>query len=140
MIFYGKSCGLSAFVCALNELDSIGLRGSGYKTVCVEFVTNQPVCHIYQWVAHPTSGGVCNHCERMMDGFTLDDMISGNTRGSLTEDQIVEYVQNGYPDDRNWDEFPLRMTFHINSLLRDQGHVGEPELAVLGFFDDSDDD
>lgn len=76
----------------------------------------------------------------MMDGFTLDDMISGNTRGSLTEDQIVEYVQNGYPDDRNWDEFPLRMTFHINSLLRDQGHVGEPELAVLGFFDDSDDD
>ena len=103
-------------------------------------VLNQPVCHIYQWVAHPTDGGVCNHCERMMDGFTLDDLISGNTSGSLTEDDIVSYVQNGYPDDRDWDDFPLRMTFRINSFLRDQGHVGEPELALLGFFDDTETD
>ena len=57
-----------------------------------EFVENQPVCRIYQWVAHPTPGGVCNHCERMMDGFRLDDLISGNRVGSLTEDEIVDYV------------------------------------------------
>ena len=37
---------------------------------------NQPVCHIYQWVAHPTHGGVWNHCERMMDGLRLDDVIA----------------------------------------------------------------
>ena len=105
-----------------------------------DHVMKQPVCHIYRWVAHPTDGGVCNHCERMMEGWTLDDVISGNLSGSLTEDDIVAHVQNGYPDDRDWDEFPLRMTFRINSFLRDQGHVGEPELALLGFFDDTDSD
>ena len=57
-----------------------------------DYVENQPVCHIYQWVAHPTHGGVCNHCERMMDGLRLDDVIAGNREGSLTEDEIVEYV------------------------------------------------
>ena len=101
-----------------------------------EYVHAQPVCHIYQWVAHPTYGGVCNHCERMMDGLTLDDVISGNREGSLTEDDIVEYVQNGDPNDRDWDDFPLRMTFRINSFLRVQGPVGEPDLALLGFLED----
>ena len=101
-----------------------------------EYIENQPVCHIYQWVAHPTHGGVCNHCERMMDGLRLDDMIAGNREGSLTEDEIVEYVQSGDPDERDWDDFPLRMTFRINSFLRQQGDVGEPDLAALGFLDD----
>ena len=98
-----------------------------------EFVENQPVCHIYQWVAHPTHGGVCNHCERMMDGLTMDDVIAGNMEGSLTEDDIVQYVQDGDPNHRDWDDFPLRMTFRINSFLRRQGPVGEPDLAALGF-------
>ena len=144
MIFYGKSCGLSAFACALDGLDSIGPRGFGCQPVFVDFffldtneyVHAQPVCHIYQWVAHPTYGGVCNHCERMMDGLTLDDVISGNLEGSLTEDDIVDYVQNGDPNERDWDDFPLRMTFRINSFLRAQGPVGEPDLALLGFLDD----
>ena len=144
MIFYGKSCGLSAFACALDELDSIGLRGFGYQPVRVNFflldsndyVTNQPVCHIYQWVAHPTYGGVCNHCERMMDGLSLDDVIDGNWEGSLTEDDIVAYVQNGDPNHRDWDDFPLRMTFRINSFLRAQGPMDEPDLALLGFLDE----
>ena len=70
----------------------------------LDFVENQPFCHIYQWVAHPTHGGVCNHCERMMDGLRLDDVISGNREGSLTEDEIVEYVQNGDPNHRDWDD------------------------------------
>ena len=81
-----------------------------------EFVENQPVCHIYQWVAHPTPGGVCNHCERMMEGLTLDDVIVGNREGSLTEDEIVDYVQSGDPNHRDWDDWPLRMTFRINSV------------------------
>ena len=94
------------------------------------------MCHIYQWVAHPSIGAVCNHCERMMDGMTLDDIIHGNGEGSLTEDDIVALVQNGDPNERDWDEWSLRMTFRINSFLRAQGPVGEPDLAVLGFLDD----
>ena len=97
---------------------------------------NQPVCHIYQWVAHPTPGGVCNHCERMMDGLRIDDIIAGNREGSLTEDEIVEYVQNGDPNHRDWDDWPLRMTFRINSFLRAHDPVGDPDLFVLGFLDD----
>ena len=101
-----------------------------------EYMENQPVCHIYQWVAHPTPGGVCNHCERMMDGLRIDDIISGNREGSLTEDEIVEYVQSGDPNHRDWDDWPLRMTFGINSFLRAHGPVGEPDLAAFGFLDD----
>ena len=101
-----------------------------------EHVENQPVCHIYQWVAHPTPGGVCNHCERMMHGFRLDDLIAGRRVGSLTEDEIVDYVQSGDPNQRDWDDWPLRMTFRINSFLREQGPVGEPDLVALGFLDD----
>ena len=36
-------------------------------------------CHagyIYQWIARPTHGSVCNHCERMMDGFRWLDFPS----------------------------------------------------------------
>ena len=101
-----------------------------------EYIENQPVCHIYQWVAHPTHGGVCNHCERMMDGLRLDDIISGNREGSLTEDEIVEYVQSGDPNHRDWDDWPLRMTFRINSFLREHGPVGDADLAALGFLED----
>ena len=95
---------------------------------------NRPVCHIYQWVAHPTYGGVCNHCERMMDGLTLDDVIAGNSVGSLTEDDIVRIVQTGDPN--HWDDWPLRMSIRINSFLRGQGPVGDVDLAALGFVGD----
>ena len=71
-----------------------------------------------------------------MDGLRLDDIIAGNREGSLTEDEIVQYVQSGDPNQRDWDDFPLRMTFRINSFLRTQGHEGDPDLAVLGFLED----
>ena len=71
-----------------------------------------------------------------MDGFRMDDIISGNREGSLTEDEIVDYVQSGDPNHRDWDDFPLRMTFRINSFLRRQGDVGDVDLATLGFLDD----
>ena len=45
-------------------------------------------------------------------------------------------VQSADPNHRDWDDWPLRMTFHINSFLREQGPVGEPDLAALGFLDD----
>ena len=69
LIFYEQCCGLSTFGFALDEPDSIGPRGSGFQPVRVnfclidslDFMENQPVCHIYQWVAHPTHGGVCNY-------------------------------------------------------------------------------
>ena len=54
----------------------------------------------------------------MMEGLTLDDLVTGKREGSLTEDDIVDYVQNGYPNERGWDEMPLRMTFRINQFLR----------------------
>ena len=144
MRFYARCCGLSTYVFALDVLDSIGPRGSGCQPVRVnfflidswDFLEDQPVCHIYQWVAHPTPGGVCNHCERMMDGLTLDDVIAGNREGSLTEDEIVQYVQDGDPNHRDWDEFPLRMTFRINAFLRAHGPVGDVDLAALGFLDE----
>ena len=101
-----------------------------------EYVENQPVCHIYQWIAHPTEGGVCNHCERMMDGFRMDDLIAGRREGTLTEDEIVDYVQSGDPNHRDWDDWPLRMTFRINSFLREHGPVGDADLGALGFLDD----
>ena len=45
--------------------------------------------------AHPIHGAVCNHCSRMMDGFTLADLISGSGTGSLPEDDVVAYVRGG---------------------------------------------
>jgi len=73
----------------------------------------------------------------MMDGMTLDDVIAGNTQGSLTEDDVVDYVQNGHPTERDWDDWPLRMTFCINSFLRTQDPVlPEPDLAQLEFLED----
>ena len=72
----------------------------------------------------------------MMDGFRLDDLIAGRRVGTLTEDEIVDYVQSGDPNHRDWDDFPLRMTFRINAFLRRQGDVGEPDLADLGFLED----
>ena len=99
-----------------------------------EYLDNQPVCHIYNWVAHPTPGGVCNHCERLMEGLTIDDVIAGNSVGSLSEDDVVVYVQNGDPNHRDWDDLPLRMTYRINAFLRAQGPIEEPDLALLEFF------
>ena len=105
-----------------------------------EYMENQPVCHIYQWIAHPTHGGVCNHCERMMDGLRLDDLIAGRWEGTLTEDEIVQFVQDGDPNHRDWDDFPLRMTFRINQFLHHQRDIGDPEMAILGFSDIESDD
>ena len=102
-----------------------------------EHVNNQPVCHIYQWLAHATHDAVCNHCERLMDGLTLEDVIAGRA-GSLTEDDVVEYVRSGDPNERDWDDFPLRMTYRINAFLRAQGPIEEPDLVLLGFIDDDD--
>ena len=108
---------------------------SFFSVDSLDFIEEQPVCHIYHWVAHPTHGGVCNHCERMMDGLRLDDVIAGR-EGTLTEDEIVAYVQSGNPNEQDWDDWPLRMTFRINSFLRAQGPVAEPDLALLGCLDD----
>ena len=102
----------------------------------LEYVANESVCHIYHWIGRPVEGGVCNHCERLMQGLTLDDVVARNTHGSLTEDDVVAYVQNGYPDVQNWDEYPLRMTFRINSFLRTlDPELPEPDLAQLDFSD-----
>ena len=95
---------------------------------------DQPVCHIFQWVAHPTDGAVCNQCALMMDGFTLDDLISGSGECSLTEDDVVAYVQSGDPTERDWDDWPLRMTYRINAFLRANPDHPESDLDILNAF------
>ena len=72
----------------------------------------------------------------MMDGMRLEDVISSNREGSLMEDEVVAYVQSGDPTNQAWDDWPLRMTFRINSFLRANVPVPEPDLAMLGFLDD----
>ena len=68
-----------------------------------------------------------------MDGLTLEDVIADRA-GTLTEDDVVAYVQSGDPNVRDWDDLPLRMTYRINAFLRAQGPVVEPDLALLEFF------
>ena len=96
------------------------------------------MCHIYQWLAHPSRDAVCNHWDRMMMGLRLDDLhlIAGNSEGTLTEDDNVAYVRAGDPTNQAWDDWPLRMTFRINSFLRSNGPVPEPDLTELAFLDD----
>lgn len=92
---------------------------------------DRPVCQNYQWVAHPTYGSVCNHCARMMDGFTIDDLISRSGTGSLTEENVVAYVRGGDPTNQDWDDWPLRMTFRIHFFLLANRDNPEPDLAIL---------
>ena len=66
----------------------------------------------------------------MMDGFILDDVISGNETGSLTEDEVVAYVRGGDPTNQDWDDWPLRIICRINSFLRANRDNPEPDLDI----------
>ena len=68
-----------------------------FSLVSLTTLEEKPVCHIYQWIARPTHGSVCNHCERNVDGFTLDDLIF-HRDCSLTEDEVVAYVRRADQD------------------------------------------
>ena len=102
--------------------------------VSLTTLEEKPVCHIYQWIGRPTHGSVCNHCERMMDGYTLDDLIYGNGECLLTEDEVVAYVRRADPTHPEWDSCPLQMTYRINSFLRANGSNSEPDLNILNSF------
>ena len=95
---------------------------------------DRPVCHIYQWVANPTYGSVCNHCTRMMDGLTIEDMISGSGTRSLTKDDVVAFVRAGDPTNQDWDDWPLRMTFRIDSFLLTDRDNPDPDIDLLNAF------
>ena len=69
----------------------------------------------------------------MMDGYTLDDLIFRRDC-SLTEDEVVAYVRRLDPTYQVWDDWPLRMTFRINSFLRANGANPEPDLDILNSF------
>ena len=64
----------------------------------------------------------------------MDDVISGSGTGSLTEDDVVSYVRGGDPTNQDWDDWPLRMTFRINSFLRANRDNPEPDLAIFNAF------
>ena len=68
----------------------------------------------------------------MMDGFTIDDLISGSGTGSLTEEDVMAYVRGGNPTNKDWDDWPLRMTFQNNSFLNRDNP--EPDLAIFNAF------
>ena len=70
----------------------------------------------------------------MMDGFTLDDLISRSGEYSLTEDDVVAYVRGGNPIERDWDDRPLLMTYRINAFLRANPDHPEPDLDILNAF------
>ena len=69
-----------------------------------------------------------------MDGFTMDDLISGSGTGSLTEEDLVAYVRGGDPTERNRDDWPLRVTYRINRFLRDHPDIPEPDIDLLNSF------
>ena len=91
------------------------------------------MCHIYQGIVRPTHGSLCNHCERIMDGYTLDDLIF-HRDCSFTEDEVVAYVRRADPTQQEWDDWPLRMTYQINFFLRADGSIPEPDLDILNAF------
>ena len=95
---------------------------------------DRPVCLIYQWVAHPTYRSVCNHCARMMDGLTIDDLISGNRTSSLTKEDVVAYVRAGDPTNQDWDDWPLCMTYRINRFLLANRDHPDPDIDLLNAF------
>ena len=69
----------------------------------------------------------------MMDGYTLEDLIF-HRACSLTEDEVVAYVGRSDTMYQDWDDWPLRMTFRINSFLRANGSNPEPHLDILKAF------
>ena len=69
----------------------------------------------------------------MMDGYTLDDLIFRRDC-SLTEDEVVAYVRRSDPMYQEWDDWPLCVTFRVNSFLRADGASPEPHLDILNSF------
>jgi len=92
---------------------------------------DQPVCHIFHWAAHPTSGALCNHCNRLMHGQTIDDVIFKRPTPSLTEDEIMEIIRCSDPGGGAWDDFTLRVTLRINRYLLLNPDMPDPDLDVL---------
>ena len=77
---------------------------------------------------------MCKYCDRMMDGHTLDHLIFGSGECSLTEEEVVAYVRRADPTQQEWDDWPLRITYRINSFLRASGSIPDPDLAILNAF------
>ena len=66
-------------------------------------------------------------------GYTLEDLIF-HRACSLTEDEVVTYVGRSDTKYQEWNNWPLCMTFRINSFLRANGSNPEPHLDILKAF------
>lgn len=87
------------------------------------------------WIAHPTVGSLCNHCDRIMHGQTMDDDIFQRPKPSLDEDAIVVFVRGEDPEGGAWDDFTLRVTLRINRYLHcNPPNDTKPDLAILDLF------
>lgn len=86
----------------------------------VSFTTllDQAVCRIYKWVVFNIRGVLCNHCDQLMDGRSLEDVILKRNPPSLTEDDVIDFLCHSDPDHNGWDDGVIRMIFCINSYLR----------------------
>ena len=36
---------------------------------------DKPICHLFHWIAHFSFGFLCHHCDRIMHGQTMGDVI-----------------------------------------------------------------
>ena len=70
----------------------------------------------------------------MLDGCTLDDLIFGSGECSLRADEVVVCVRPADLTQQEWDDWPLRMTYRINSFLKANGCNPEPDFAILNSF------
>lgn len=75
------------------------------KFFSVLFTTllDQAVCHIYKWV-QGVRGILCNHCDQLMDGRSLEDVIHKHNPLSLTEDDVIGFLRHSDPDHGGWDD------------------------------------
>ena len=95
---------------------------------------DKPICHLFHWIARPTLNALCHHCDRIMHGQTMEDVIFQRPQPSLDEDAIVQFVRGEDPLGA-WDDFTLRMTLRINRYLRfNPPNDTVPDLAILNLF------
>ena len=75
------------------------------KFFSVLFTTllDQAVCHIYKWV-QGVRGILCNHCDQLMDGRSLEDVIRKHNPLSLTEDDVNGFLHQSDSDHGGWDD------------------------------------
>ena len=71
----------------LVDAEGIGLLVFGARGVYTIFIfffvfldvstilKDKPICHLFHWITHSSFGFLCHHCDRIMHGQTMGDVI-----------------------------------------------------------------